>query len=229
MSSNVPRRIRRGLIEAHARRGANGAMSRRSPVPRRIRRGLIEAMLELRERLQSPSRPVPRRIRRGLIEAALRLLGPATNFNRAPFPGEFAGASLKQSAELTSTCWSRSTAGVPRRIRRGLIEAALRLGECGRTMLGQGFVPRRIRRGLIEAGPARRLAQRRERSASFPGEFAGASLKLDQVSTKNQGLLPPGPFPGEFAGASLKPCRRTCHPDSRRSRRRSPANSPGPH
>ena len=68
-----------------------------------------------------------------------------TSFVRRSFPGEFAGASLKRGA-------SRAPPGaheesVPRRIRRGLIEAAL--GRVG-TMTAAG---------------------------SFPGEFAGASLK----------------------------------------------------
>ena len=65
-----------------------------------------------------------------------------------PIPGEFAGASLKldDAADL----YLRQPAH-PRRIRRGLIEAA------GVLDLLRFFSihPRRIRRGLIEATPIR--------------------------------------------------------------------------
>ena len=60
------------------------------------------------------------------------------------FPGEFAGASLKQPKPR------QSRGGVP-------------------------HVPRRIRRGLIEA--LRHEGRRPRRTGPFPGEFAGASLK----------------------------------------------------
>ena len=59
----------------------------------------------------------------------------------------------------------------------------------------------------------------------FPGEIAGASLKLarpDYIAKQ-----PPEVFPGEIAGASLKPLPRylTTLPTWRFS----PAKSPGPH
>ena len=58
----------------------------------------------------------------------------------------------------------------------------------------------------------------------FPGEFAGASLKLHYLGEIN--YVQRQPFPGEFAGASLKHgsdiVLSTNQPLS-------PANSPGPH
>ena len=87
------------------------------------------------------------------------------------------------------------------------------------------------------------------RVGSFPGEFAGASLK--QHLAVEAGGLELTPFPGEFAGASLKlaTIRVALNPAifiPRRIRRglieaspgdspscssthHSPANSPGPH
>ena len=38
----------------------------------------------------------------------------------------------------------------------------------------------------------------------FPGEFAGASLKLATGDHPYEPSLGSSPFPGEFAGASLK-------------------------
>ena len=72
------------------------------------------------------------------------LIGFAIKDKQLPFPGEFAGASLKhQFVDDDDT----SLGLVPRRIRRGLIEA-------------------QIRPGLRPTAPR-----------PFPGEFAGASLK----------------------------------------------------
>ena len=63
-----------------------------------------------------------------------------------------------------------------------------------------GRIPRRNRRGLIEAGTGyAALLYGPER---FPGEIAGASLKLIHPSS-DEGFLAAG-FPGEIAGASLK-------------------------
>ena len=65
----VPRRIRRGLIEAKGYREREVTKAR--DVPRRIRRGLIEAFgFLLCERHSHTARS--RRIRRGLIEATVR-------------------------------------------------------------------------------------------------------------------------------------------------------------
>ena len=78
---------------------------------------------------------------------------------------------------------------------------------------------------------------------SFPGEFAGASLK---PAVNEFGVGVPRTFPGEFAGASLKQSRlarrhRAAYRSVPRRIRRglieaaglepqgSPANSPGPH
>ena len=67
--SAIPRRIRRGLIEAGSHSWCRSV--RRLPIPRRIRRGLIEA--EVLVELRAPLDGIPRRIRRGLIEAGPRM------------------------------------------------------------------------------------------------------------------------------------------------------------
>ena len=85
---------------------------------------------------------------------------------------------------------------IPRRNRRGLIEATPRLA----TAAIRPSIPRRNRRGLIEAGCV--AIHRAMAIAKFPGEIAGASLKHGPVHV----LDPHGAwqFPGEIAGASLK-------------------------
>ena len=215
----VPRRIRRGLIEAviSLLHNAKNTVS----VPRRIRRGLIEAESSFVGHVQFlPS--VPRRIRRGLIEAASHAgeLLPGHDVDR-PFPGEFAGASLKPvfysktpSLRTLLPPFPGEFAGaslkppsgadigsipsrVPRRIRRGLIEAPPTFVP---LFPAAGFVPRRIRRGLIEAIVSGRSPI--EKIGAFPGEFAGASLKPPRGACRWHRA--PEAFPGEFAGASLK-------------------------
>ena len=85
----IPRRNRRGLIEA-----ATSRRRRRSRpwIPRRNRRGLIEASASRRPST-SPRGRIPRRNRRGLIEASSAAMVPSTS--PVGFPGEIAGASLK--------------------------------------------------------------------------------------------------------------------------------------
>ena len=63
--------------------------------------------------------------------------------------------------------------------------------------------------------------------SSFPGEFAGASLKPDPLSRKPAGRCD-GPFPGEFAGGLIEAAWGLPRVN-RKSDSRSPANSPGPH
>ena len=84
------------------------------------------------------------------------------------FPGEIAGASLKQIGHDVVPI---EVYEIPRRNRRGLIEA--HLIETG-TLRGL-VIPRRNRRGLIEARRAGDWMIHREEE--FPGEIAGASLK----------------------------------------------------
>ena len=158
-------------------------------VPRRIRRGLIEAPRDgerVRSRRSFPGEFAGASLKQALIAGGHPMATKA-------FPGEFAGASLKLWRLPALPC---AATGVPRRIRRGLIEAGRLQGQAGR---GRQGVPRRIRRGLIEA---LKVAASRRRYRPFPGEFAGASLKLS--STQELSQYSPAPFPGEFAGASLK-------------------------
>ena len=156
------------------------------------------------------------------------------------FPGEFAGASLKRAQREAQP---GRVLAVPRRIRRGLIEACSPGGRAcipGRfpgefagaslkrllvrvTTCSVWRVPRRIRRGLIEAGSG--SAPGADSRGRFPGEFAGASLKL--LVGWGGRAASQSAFPGEFAGASLK--RAVFVGEALAVGPRSPANSPGPH
>ena len=153
-----------------------------------------------------------------------------------PIPGEFAGASLKRIAGRIAIDGTKRSD--PRRIRRGLIEAAsswtrrcafavepipgefagASLKHCTgthRRVPGPLPDPRRIRRGLIEA-PRDGRCRRRCWCGPIPGEFAGASLKQGRNGVSRSGI------PGEFAGASLKPAfldEAPVSPDPRRIRR----------
>ena len=162
MSSCLPRRIRRGLIEARSpaspisssatpfpgefagaslKRGDGPDRARDAArLPRRIRRGLIEAG-QTRMHCGSSSRAFPGEFAGASLK--LRLRGVLSGGARA-FPGEFAGASLKRGEVLDRL---RQFSDLPRRIRRGLIEAAARSSRSLRV----SCLPRRIRRGLIEA------------------------------------------------------------------------------
>ena len=64
---------------------------------------------------------------------------------------------------------------------------------------------------------------RRQLTAGFPGEIAGASLKRQVPRALLAGRVR---FPGEIAGASLKPAHM---PPGLVQIRDSPAKSPGPH
>ena len=189
---DLPRRIRRGLIEASCQ--VRPARPRSSALPRRIRRGLIEAWRSARRSGRSPRSfrgefaaaslkrlgragddeavvVLPRRIRRGLIEAWT----PAGR-RRAwtgPFRGEFAAASLKHV--------EGAGRGRPGSAFRGEFAAAsLKPGLMLRARVADGVVlPRRIRRGLIEA--PRLTVIWSPPPAAFRGEFAAASLKRLEV------------------------------------------------
>ena len=182
---------------------------------------------------------IPRRNRRGLIEALDA--NPDLTVDDARFPGEIAGASLKQFFVVYEGLRQPL---IPRRNRRGLIEAP---GVRERDRAGREEIPRRNRRGLIEArrgGIAHVRAwrgfpgeiagaslkrppgalTRAVSSPRFPGEIAGASLKRGAVrGLRRRG----GGFPGEIAGASLKRPRPGRTFPGRRDD--SPAKSPGPH
>ena len=93
----------------------------------------------------------------------LRRSGP-----RAEFPGEIAGASLKRDGPDQHRAGGP---GIPRRNRRGLIEAA----QLEAYALAGGQIPRRNRRGLIEA--TAEAPPPFDAAPQFPGEIAGASLK----------------------------------------------------
>ena len=175
----IPRRNRRGLIEAPRGPGPRGGRGR--SIPRRNRRGLIEAA-PCRSTRPRPPWPIPRRNRRGLIEAcqlwqwnrlqvvgfpgeiagaSLKLRSPGRR-PRPPvrFPGEIAGASLKHRGGPGPDPPLRS---IPRRNRRGLIEA----GRRRRTTSGSGWrIPRRNRRGLIEARTSTSTSGTRTRADS---------------------------------------------------------------
>ena len=160
---------------------------------------------------------VPRRIRRGLIEACPLGVRRASSPPVASFPGEFAGASLKQS--LARDHRALLVSPVPRRIRRGLIEAASVVA---------------LVTGLV---------------APFPGEFAGASLKrprdragelIERVVPRRirRGLIEARPLVRGRPGLEFVPRRIRRGlieaPSPRRpllahDGNRSPANSPGPH
>ena len=90
--TGLPRRIRRGLIEARGRRGT-------SLSPGRAFRGEFAAA-SLKRGVGGPAAGgasgLPRRIRRGLIEASCSGSGPRTS--PVTFRGEFAAASLKRLA-----------------------------------------------------------------------------------------------------------------------------------
>ena len=90
--------------------------------------------------------------------------------------------------------------GLPRLLRRGLIEASARASA---DHLNVDRLPRLLRRGLIEALATWNLEHLVARD--FPGYFAGASLKPSRRSTVRR--LYGHDFPGYFAGASLKPRR----------------------
>ena len=111
-------------------------------IPRRNRRGLIEATGPTRPR------PGPREEFPGEIAgASLKRRDAARGSGRLrrQFPGEIAGASLKPVQE--QPVGALRGGGIPRRNRRGLIEAPPGWGP-GR---GRHRIPRRNRRGLIEA------------------------------------------------------------------------------
>ena len=256
---SVPRRIRRGLIEA-----ATPGQTRRSCLrtfPGEFAGASLKQSYRTHGRLTLALRS--RRIRRGLIEAPMRGRSLPARWpfpgefagaslkrrsswtparRRRPFPGEFAGASLKPvkpiaqcedwqtfPGEFAGASLKRLSCGcclvlaqglVPRRIRRGLIEAARS------TVLDPSPcppVPRRIRRGLIEAMSARSLTPGNLRS--FPGEFAGASLKLGHLnrpSHKRFRAVPRQIRRGLIEAWSVSSF-------SPGVPGRSPANSPGPH
>ena len=144
--------------------------------PRRIRRGLIEALTAPPLSLKLPIEP--RRGRRasgwGWLSCA-----PLAHRRSARFPGEFAGASLKQVCNPVEavTITRRGRCPVPRRIRRGLIEALSLYRPRVRGRRSGPAVPRRIRRGLIEAPCCATGHATATVDVTFPGEFAGASLK----------------------------------------------------
>ena len=244
-----PRRIRRGLIEASAQSCAMASLSAscpnpgefagaslklqlsapvghnvwHHPQPRRIRRGLIEASINAQQLCPAGVLPQPRRIRRGLIEAH-RLPRGAVAVT-PPNPGEFFGASLKPGVPpIASLCGPHPNPGE-------FAGASLKPGCCARIPLRirPPAQPRRIRRGLIEAIEPRVLLDTDAAGRlPNPGEFAGASLKLNSVWWRRRsldgvpqprrirrglieasGVAPhlehhADPNPGEFAGASLK-------------------------
>ena len=68
---------------------------------------------------------------------------------------------------------AREVWGLPRLLRRGLIEAGV---DDEYRIAPAGGLPRLLRRGLIEAKATSRPA--RSLMRDFPGYFAGASLKL---------------------------------------------------
>ena len=133
------------------------------------------------------------------------------------FPGEIAGASLKHiGLELVI----RPRAGIPRRNRRGLIEAARRVvmsRPAERKFPGE-IAGASLKRpdGSVHAGVA---------GVKFPGEIAGASLK--PIFARSVVAWVVRKFPGEIAGASLK--RPGPELPARTARPNSPAKSPGPH
>ena len=159
----VPRRNRRGLIEASD--GPEPWSWTTARVPRRNRRGLIEAPNAATTSGPDPLFPgeiagasLKQDRRAHFGDASAQFPGEIAGASLKPepqgiriggglrrFPGEIAGASLKP---LAPRLHERAPLRVPRRNRRGLIEARL-------SRVGQALPPR-----------------------AFPGEIAGASLKL---------------------------------------------------
>ncbi len=138
-SRHIPRQICRGLIEA-APCGSSLIIAR-SHIPRQICRGLIEA--RFRVHYSRRYQFIPRQICRGLIEALERTQN--VRVGGRPFPGKFAGASLKPPRRTMIS--RRASARIPRQICRGLIEAR-KTSNAHRT---SESIPRQICRGLIEA------------------------------------------------------------------------------
>ena len=108
---------------------------------------------------------------------------------------------------------------IPRRTRRGLIEAAWL--SSGNVLPFPPF-PGELAGASLKRGPLEHLAALVE---PFPGELAGASLKHEGLDRRTLGTR--HPFPGELAGASLKPPQKCDRGRSHTTH--SPANSPGPH
>ena len=184
---NIPRQICRGLIEASwpyesvappsntfPGKFAGASLKPVAPerkligatrIPRQICRGLIEA----RKRAGGRNRrgAIPRQICRGLIEA--HACGRRARRVLRAFPGKFAGASLKHDGAVSAR-WHLAV--IPRQICRGLIEAGPR---GARETPYRSPIPRQICRGLIEAKISRGMMY--SSSITFPGKFAGASLK----------------------------------------------------
>ena len=186
-TTSIPRRIRRGLIEAYP---VSIISINNAVIPRRIRRGLIEASWSSTGQpdgsSHSPANSPGASLKRVMTwEMLIALFGA--------FPGEFAGASLKLSV---FSARARGVYGIPRRIRRGLIEAR---GSSGRRFATSWPFPGEFAGASLKPPDAEPVLLTLD--TSFPGEFAGASLKPGC----QQGRLDPlSPFPGEFAGASLK-------------------------
>ena len=86
------------------------------------------------------------------------------------FPGEIAGASLKPGRK--SDTIAASERGIPRRNRRGLIEAHSRTRS---TISGYSRFPGEIAGASLKPEVALRLVD--AGGGRFPGEIAGASLK----------------------------------------------------
>ena len=106
---------------------------------------------------------------------------------------------------------------IPRRIRRGLIEGKLLFT----TVLLVPSIPGRIRRGLIEGI---RASGTRLPGSSFPGEFAGASLKAEYLDVESIVLsnIPRRIRRGLIEGSDA-------FKGGNGRVKHSPANSPGPH
>ena len=97
----------------------------------------------------------------------------------APFPGKFAGASLKRCrCQLAGLCVRRAFPGK-------FAGASLKLRPAAYREAAGYIIPRQICRGLIEARPIGCSAKCRYRS--FPGKFAGASLKLRRGGEARRG------------------------------------------
>ena len=105
--------------------------------------------------------------------------------------------------------------GIPRRNRRGLIEATVARVPSPRM---SGFPGEIAGASLKPAG----LSSVGDIPAGFPGEIAGASLKRARLARVER--RPRHGFPGEIAGASLKQSTRfapspPCRAIPRRNRR----------
>ena len=106
------------------------------------------------------------------------------------FPGEIAGASLKQLRVRRQR--AEAAGGFPGEI----AGASLKRVDLDGETIAQQVIPRRNRRGLIEASIRRREGI--TRAIRFPGEIAGASLKRDlRVEGHHErGLDSPAKSPG---------------------------------